>query len=355
MDEPKIYLLRKVLRRNRKVLIFLHDNPDPDAIASGWALQYLLKKKFYIQSIIVYGGIIARSENRAMVDQLGIKLVPVSQIKLRPEYIYALIDTQPGVGNNSFPDTIIPHIVIDHHPLKADLEIPFIDIRTKIGATVTVMYEYLQDAQVQVNKLLATAMYYGISSETQDLGRESSESDQKAYLDLFPLTSRKILSRIIHPKNHREYFSVLARGLNNAYVNGSLGYCHLGNISSPDYIHQLADLMLTCENMRWALCTGWCNGNLFLSLRATNSRAKAGVLVRKLVGSFGQAGGHDTMAGGKLEYAGTLTPDIQTDMEDLLTKRFVRYCGYKKDAEFSKLVEVSIQSGIDENAFPPSM
>ena len=337
--ELKTEALRKILRRNRKVIIFLHDNPDPDAIASGWALQYLLKKKFYVQSIIVYGGIIARAENKAMVSHLNIKLVKASQIKLRPDYIYAIIDSQPGTGNNSFPDTIIPHIVIDHHPLKANYEIPFIDIRTKIGATVTIIYEYLKEANLPISKFLATALFYGISSETQDLGRETSEIDEKTYLELFPLASRNIISRIRHPKNHKEYFSVLARGLNNAFIDDNMGYCHLGSISSPDYIHQIADLLLTCENIRWSMCTGWYEDSLFLSMRATNSRAKAGVLVRKLVGSYGQAGGHDTMAGGKLAYNGTPTPDAQRSMEDLLTRRFIRYCGYNKPEQFSRLIE----------------
>jgi len=345
MDElfqEKSGISSKLFGRKKELIIFLHDNPDPDAIASGWALQHFVKKKFNVNSVIVYGGIIARAENKAMVKHLKIDLVHLSKITINKDSIFALVDTQPG-GNNSFPSDIKPHIIIDHHPLKTKeipAEIPFLDVRTEIGATVTILHEYFVTDKISIPKFLATAMYYGISSETQDLGREASEEDQEACINLFPKASKKILSWIMHPKNNREYFSVLARGLNNAYTDNNIAYVHLGEISAADYIHQIADLLLTCENIRWSMCTGWNNNSLYMSLRATNQRAKAGLLARKLVGSLGKAGGHDTMAGGKIEWLDVFDDQMKRKLENMLTRRFVKYCTSNKEEDFFKLISM---------------
>ena len=205
--------LGEIFSKRKHLYIFLHDNPDPDAIASGWAFQYLVKKKFNINSTIVYGGIIARAENQAMVKLLKIPLVPCSQIKPTLKYYYALLDTQPKVGNNSLPDKIVPQLVIDHHPLKNEFNSDFTFIRTEIGATATILFELIEYLGLDISTNLATALYYALSSETQDLGREASERDVKAYLNLFPKTNKKILSKIVHPKNSPEFFLFSGKGV----------------------------------------------------------------------------------------------------------------------------------------------
>lgn len=283
----------------------------------------MVKKKFNINSTIVYAGIIARAENNAMVKLLNIPLVPFSKIKCSSRYYYALLDTQPEAGNNSLPDNITPEIVIAHHALKNKLSSEFTLIRTGIGATATIIFELIRYVNLEISANLATAMYYALSSETKDLGREAGERDMKAYLDLFPKTNKKILSKIIHPKNSPEFFYFLAKGLNNACSRKHIAYSHLGIVPYPDYLHQIADLLLTCKNIRWSLCTGWVDSTLYLSLRATNSRAKAGLLVRKLVGKKGKAGGHDTMAGGKLQLNIDIDDVMRKRIEQTVTNRFL--------------------------------
>lgn len=71
----------KGMVKGKRVLILIHNNPDPDAIAAGWALSYLLKKKFAVNSRIVYGGRITRPENRTMIHRLGIGIRPLESVK----------------------------------------------------------------------------------------------------------------------------------------------------------------------------------------------------------------------------------------------------------------------------------
>lgn len=336
--EKRLAALDDIGSRKRHAVIFMHDNPDPDAIASGWALHYFLKKRYNLPSVITYGGLIARAENASMVKFLKIPLTPISDVQINSTDLIALVDTQPRTGNNSLPRKLVPHVVIDHHPKRTKLRIPFEDIRTDYGATVTILYEYFLEANMAIPPMLATAVFYALSAETQDLGRDASDRDEKVYMDLFPVANKGILSRISHPKYNREYFTILARGLKKALVLDHISLVHLGEVPFPDYIHQIADILLTCENIRWSLCSGWYQNVLYMSLRATNPRAKAGILVRKLIGSMGKAGGHDTMAGGKLEYMGELSPDMRANIEDLLTKRFALYCGRIKKPVFQKLM-----------------
>src|SRR3954467_5434954 len=98
------------------LVILPHDNPDPDSLASAAALKYLAQELLEKDAVIAQGGIVGRAENRAMLTHLNIDLKPVSDLRLRPDSLVALVDTQPGRINNSLPRDIIPAVVIDHHP-----------------------------------------------------------------------------------------------------------------------------------------------------------------------------------------------------------------------------------------------
>ena len=108
--------LKEVLRDARRLHIFTHDNPDPDALASALALKYLVHQLWHIQTRIVAGGIVGRAENRAMRRHLKIRLTHAERVPETALRATALVDTQPRAGNNSFPRRLIPTIVIDHHP-----------------------------------------------------------------------------------------------------------------------------------------------------------------------------------------------------------------------------------------------
>ncbi|MCO5190382.1 MAG: phosphoesterase, partial [Anaerolineae bacterium] len=64
VDQIQLSQLR-VTAGNGPVLILTHDNPDPDALASGKALATLLLAAWNIPSQLTYCGLIQRPENRA--------------------------------------------------------------------------------------------------------------------------------------------------------------------------------------------------------------------------------------------------------------------------------------------------
>src|SRR6185503_13720178 len=123
MDEPPSppFDLERALAGlagRRSLLIYTHDNPDPDALAAALGLQRLAEHELNIDTTLTYGGIVGRAQNRAMVENLKMPLTPVERIDLGQFDAIALVDSQPETGNNSLPPGHRIDVVIDHHPLR---------------------------------------------------------------------------------------------------------------------------------------------------------------------------------------------------------------------------------------------
>ncbi|HTP65110.1 MAG TPA: DHH family phosphoesterase, partial [Geobacteraceae bacterium] len=106
------------VRGKGKIVIIVHDNPDPDCLASAMALRHLFVMKLNRESVITFSGMIGRSENLAMAKELQIPLTPLGLVDLKEFQVVCMLDTQPGVGNNSLPPEARVDIVVDHHPLR---------------------------------------------------------------------------------------------------------------------------------------------------------------------------------------------------------------------------------------------
>ncbi|TNF74886.1 MAG: hypothetical protein EP299_06755 [Acidobacteria bacterium] len=291
-------LVRRKSSRGRW-LILTHDNPDPDSIAAAAALSKLLRKSFRRRVTIAYGGIIGRAENQEMVKVLGIRLSHVRHLNWKHYKHFALVDTQPGTGNNQLPDRLKAEIVFDHHfPRRATHQVPFTDIRTEYGATATIMAEYLLISGLEITKKNATALVYAIRSETQDFAREFTGTDKAVYDALHPLADIRALARIQNPPLPLTYYRNLHDALDSLETVGTLVVSHLGEVDQPDIVPEIADLLLRMKGKTWSLCSGYFGDRLYLSIRTTNSRADAGRLIRRLIGRRGKGGGHGTMAGG---------------------------------------------------------
>lgn len=121
IDRDRLERLRTIAGTG-PVLVLTHDNPDPDALAAGKAFATLLKSAWNISSRLVYSGLVLRAENRALLKLLTPEWEHSDRLVALDQYsAIALLDTQPGAGNNRLPIEHIPQIVIDHHhPSWAD-------------------------------------------------------------------------------------------------------------------------------------------------------------------------------------------------------------------------------------------
>lgn len=303
-----------------QALILPHDNPDPDSLAAGLGLGRLLRREG-LEVTIGIAGIIGRAENRAMVRELGLDLKPLESIDFDQYVLVALVDTQPGTGNNSLPSGRLPDIVIDHHPPRPQSrDVLWCDIRPDVGASCTIVWTYLQQAGVTWDPVLATAFLYAIKTETQDLGRDASPLERQAYLELNSVADHEKLYNITNPKLGREHFVALDRACRMAICWGELVAINLGSLRYPDLVAEIADLMLAYDKASWCICVGEHDGNVFLSIRSDVADAHAGELIRRVVGSKGAAGGHGYSAGGRLHTTVRSEAELKQIYDELVAR-----------------------------------
>lgn len=323
MSGTRLKRCLRAFRGAKKVLILTHDYPDPDAVASALALQRLVERRLQCEVDIAYGGIVGRAENRAMVKAVRANLKPLEELDFDSYDACALVDTQPRTGNNSLPFGRVPDVVIDHHPLRPQTRhVKFHDVRTRYGATATMLYEYLKAARFRMDPDLATALFYAIQAETQSLSREASRRDRDAYVSLFPHVDFRKISEIEYAGVSRVYFSKMGSALSGTTLYGDLAVISLGDVAHPELCAEFCDMILRLESVRWALCIGHKSGTMVLSLRTKERTGRAGVIIARVVGKEGKAGGHGMMAGGIATLSRFDPPDYES-ARGTLTERFL--------------------------------
>ncbi len=329
--------MAEALKDSKRLIVLTHDNPDPDSVSSAVALAYIVENRFKIPSSVKYGGIVGRAENRAMIRLLGLHVKPLKDSDFRAGTDFALVDMQPMTGNSSFRARRRPVIVIDHHSLRKATKAAYLDVRTDYGATATILTEYLLASGLEIPSTLATALSYGISSETQDLGREAREADIEAYLALFPRSNKKLLASIVHPRLARDFFITLNKALHHSFVYKNAITTSLGEIQNPDFVPLVADFMLRCERMSWAMCLGRYQDRIVVSVRTTHTKGDAGRFLRRLIGKRGTAGGHGMIAGGQVACQ-TMEHERCTALEEELVQSFLKKLGYKEVGDLTPLL-----------------
>ncbi len=227
----------KILSSKRKIIILLHNNPDPDSIASALGIKYIINNICSSKVLIAYGGIIGRAENQEMVRCLRVKLKHVNDIEIKRSSNVILVDTQPGTGNNSLPKGVVPIIVIDHHPLKRAAKAAlYYDVRSDYGSASTIVFEYLKALKINVTRSLATAIFYGIKTDTDDIGRSRNARDDLAMNALYPLILPGMLLKMQHPRIPLEYYMQFSHAMKNTCIYKDVIISDLEDRCTPDMI-----------------------------------------------------------------------------------------------------------------------
>ena len=284
--------LRALVGDSERVAILLQDDPDPDAIASGIALRTLLGRNKQTTPLFAFTEI-TRPENRAMVQLLEIEVVKASTDLLDGYDKVAMVDVQPPYFNGRLHHA---DIVIDHHPGYTSGNADFEDVRTRYGATSTILTEYLISAGERISERLATALLYGIKSDTLMLSRRVTDDDLQAFTYLYPLANYNLLRRIERPELPLSFARILARAMSRLIVRDELAAIHLGPVKRDDLIVQMADFCLQFEGAEWVAVSGKLGDNLVIAVRNHGAGRSAGDVVKKLFSDIGSAGGHRNMA-----------------------------------------------------------
>jgi len=291
--QAKVAFLKAMFSESETLSLLLQHDPDPDSLSSALALREILDRKRSMTPIVTLGRI-TRPENRAMVELLGIDI----EEEADPEVIkargrIAMLDVQPPYFNETFPSV---DLVIDHHPQKSGYAARFKDVRTSYGATATILTEYLRASDSKISQKLATALLYGIKSDTLSLQRAAGHADLEAFCMLYPLASTGLMRRIERPSIGIFDLQSLGRALTRIVVDEGILAIHLGEVTREDVIPQFVEFCMQVEGVIWGAVSGIYQNKVVISVRNVGYVESAGRKVEAFFNEFGSAGGHRSSA-----------------------------------------------------------
>jgi nanoRNase/pAp phosphatase (c-di-AMP/oligoRNAs hydrolase) len=275
-----------------RVLILLHNEPDPDAIASGLALRNVLRRTKQTAVIGALQGV-TRPENVRMVNLLDIHVEPITPHEIGNYERLAMVDVQPHYFTGQI-DRV--DLVIDHHPEQTGYSAVFKDIRADYGSTSTILTEHLRAVDANISERTATAMLYAIKSDTLFFNRQANRVDLEAFSYLYPLADAALIRKMEGAEITMERLEYVLKAKQNGQMVEQVFCAFLGASPREDFIPYVADFYLQLENVRWTIVAGIVNDSLVMSVRNLGYSRNAGEFVRKYFAHIGSAGGHRAMA-----------------------------------------------------------
>ncbi|ENN95947.1 hypothetical protein J422_04875 [Methanocaldococcus villosus KIN24-T80] len=293
MKLKSIILEKKKKCNGKKMLILTHINPDPDAIASAMALKTICEK-WDVEADIGYGGNIGYDENKTMVNLLEVNLLSIDQINIDDYCIIAAVDFS---SSKQLPMEVEKlDIIIDHHA-NGDLEADYKDI-LNVGATSSILTNYLKELNMEPSRKLATALFYGIESDTNNFKRGVTRFDFECAAYLQSYIDTTILEMIENPEISTEIMEVIAKAIiNRQVVKGNIALSYVGEITNRDALPKAADFLLKMEGISTTFVFGIVGDYIEISARTKDVRLNLGEILKKAFGG----GGHQTAAGARIE------------------------------------------------------
>ena len=275
-----------------RVLILIHNEPDPDALAAGLALRNVLRRTRTTAIIGALKGI-TRPENLRMADLLDIQVETLTPEEFSGFDRIATVDVQPHYFGGLLPRV---DLVVDHHPEQPGYTAVFKDIRSDYGSTCTILTEHLRAVDVNISERTATAMLYAIKSDTLFFARQTNRLDLDAFSFLYPLADPALIRKMEGAEITLERLEHVTRALATSRLRNQVLSAFLGETSREDFIPYTADFLLQVENVKWTIVSGIVGGQLILSVRNLGYSRNAGEFVKANFADIGSAGGHRAMA-----------------------------------------------------------
>jgi nanoRNase/pAp phosphatase (c-di-AMP/oligoRNAs hydrolase) len=275
-----------------RVLIMLHHDPDPDAMASGLALRNILKRT---KTTAIIGAIqgVTRPENLRMMNLLDIQVEAVTPESVKDFDRVAMVDVQPHYFGELM-DRV--DLVIDHHPEQPGYTAVFKDVRPDYGSTCTILTEHLRSVDVNISERTATAMLYAIKSDTLFFNRQTNRVDIEAFSYLYPLADPALIRKMEGAEITAERLDYVMKAHAGGSIRDQVFCSFLGTLPREDFVPYVADFFLQLEHVKWTVIAGVVHDSLIISVRNLGYTKNAGEFVRRFFADIGSAGGHRAMA-----------------------------------------------------------
>jgi nanoRNase/pAp phosphatase (c-di-AMP/oligoRNAs hydrolase) len=288
----KVQQYQRFLSGADRILILLHNDPDPDALASGLALRNLLRRTKQTAVIAALHGV-TRPENLRMMNLLDIHVEIVTLEQLNDFERIAMVDVQPHYFGGDI-DRV--DLVIDHHPEQPGYTAVYKDIRADYGSTSTILTEHLRAVDANISERTATAMLYAIKSDTLFFNRQANRVDIEAFSYLYPLADAALIRKMEGAEITEERLDYVLRAKQHGRMQEQVFCAFLGTSQREDFIPYVADFYLQLEDVKWTIVFGVVGDSVVMSVRNLGYSRNAGEFVRKHFSDIGSAGGHRSMA-----------------------------------------------------------
>ena len=291
--------LRKLLNNlDGRLAIVLQDNPDPDSIASGLALQ-TYANTLDVNSDLIYSGRIGHQQNRALVNTLNADMKRAADIDFDDYDAYALVDVSTH-GNCSLPEDIDPTIIIDHHSAVSNRASAEFEDIINVGANATILATYLRHSEIEVGESMATSLVFAILTDTMNFTRGATHLDFTTLEDLLPEISNELLQTFQSPPLSADTLEVIRKAIRSSRVKGGYLISNVGEVKDRDAVAQAADYLLRREGTLTTLIYGIEGDYIYMSGRTKDVRLHIGKLMKEIYEDIGSAGGHPTAGGGRI-------------------------------------------------------
>src|SRR5829696_773734 len=292
MTRARVQQYQRYFADADRVLILLHNDPDPDALASGLALRNLLRRTKTTAIIGAMQGV-TRPENLRMANMLDIHVEQMTPTSFGGFDRVATVDVQPHYFGGMLDRA---DLVIDHHPEQPGYSAVFKDIRADYGSTSTILTEHLRAVDVNISERTATAMLYAIKSDTLFFARHTNRVDLEAFTFLYPLADAALIRKMEGAEITLERLNYVTRASQGGIMRDQVFSAFVGEAPREDFIPYTADFFLQLEDAKWTIIAGVVGGSLIVSVRNLGYSRNAGEFVKRWFSDVGNAGGHRAMA-----------------------------------------------------------
>jgi nanoRNase/pAp phosphatase (c-di-AMP/oligoRNAs hydrolase) len=330
MNVEKADEFDNLVRNKERVYIFVHDFPDPDAMAAALGMKKLIEDR-YEKTVLIFGSGFSRPQNKVMANVLGIDLKDAFNyfkgIPHNERDLILFVDVNENSGNMRYKqDTQLkPDWTIDHHidkekPLgnNAHLE--------PVGSASTIVAEYLQhfeiefDPEQKQDENVATALLLGLMTDTSNLLSVSvTPRDMKAFEFMKKHYGQETFTTIMDFELNPYYFELMAHAHQSYSKEGSLIVLNLGYINEDQEgaLSFIAELWRRWKDVRVVIAFAVINNTVSGKVRVKGTGDINASELARQVFQAPNGGGHSWMAGATAEFG----PFFDTNLLDDEAKR----------------------------------
>lgn len=289
--------LKDLLQYN-KIYIQCHDNPDADAIASGYALfRYFMDMGKSVT--LFYSGKfqIQKSNLKLMIQELDIPIVYLSDVYVGQADLLLLVDCQYGEGNVARVDAANV-AVIDHHQIEIEVT-DSCEIQSELGSCSTLVWHMLENEDYPVNEdtALGTALYYGLYTDTNQFAEIYNPLDMDMRESV--TVNQSMVRQFRNANISLEELETAGIAMIRTIYNAQYRYAIIKSAPcDPNILGLISDFLLQVDAVDSCVVYNILNDGIKLSVRSCIKEVRANELAEFLCEGIGSGGGHIEKAGG---------------------------------------------------------